>query len=103
MLIVHVIIAAGVILSSEPTPIEQRNFSDEPVKAAGIFGSGGLQPSKNNSEAIPTEPPKVVVPSLPGKSESDLVYGKCSGQIRIFDSHINSCLLSQSQILWMVR
>lgn len=74
-LIFHFIFAAGVILTSEPTPIEQRNFSDDPVKAAGIFGSGGLLPSKNNSQAIPTEPPKTVVPSLPGNSESDMVYG----------------------------
>lgn len=76
MLTIHFIYAAGVILTSEPTPIEQRNFSDEPIKAAGIFGSGGLQPSSNNSQAIPTEPPKIVVPSLLGNPESDMVYGK---------------------------
>lgn len=67
--------AAGVILTSEPTPIEQRNFNDDPVKAGIFGGSGGLQPSKNNSAAIPTESPTIVMPSLRGNSENDRFYG----------------------------
>lgn len=77
LILIQNVCLAGVILSSDPTPIESRQFAEENKVAVASFGTGKSSNASTTTTTTSTTPLPDLPPNIPVivTTEDTVIYG----------------------------